>query len=454
MELYLIWFQERSLLERQSNPKTVKEFSMSKIVIISLDALRSEDLLFMKTLPHFSKILASASVAEKVTSIYPSVTYPCHASIISGCYPKKHGVYNNYLFQPGSSTPHWFWYFNQIKAKTLLHIAKEKKLKTSAIFWPVTVGYKTPFNIPEVLPHGIYKSQAAASIRFSSTFFLLKCFAKHGSLLKGISQPNLDDFALQCSIEALKKNVEVALFHFTDLDAMRHKHGTTSPEAYDALKRHDKRLGDILTQIDTNGDLQNTNIFILGDHSFRDVKYKININSYLRDQGFITLDGDGNVSDYRAYAHKCDGSCQVFFKSEDDKNSLIKKLDKNELRKLGINDVITGNRLSEFGVHPSISMMLEAATDHIFTWDYSAVNYVEPLPKSHSVAQHGFSPYPDDYQTLFIAWGPDIKEKVYIPKISLVDIAPTIAKVMKSTLEDADGSVIKDFLKGDINGDN
>ena len=64
-----------------------KNNKRSKYIIISIDALRSEDLDFLKTLTNFSKIIDNGSVVKKVTSIYPSVTYPCHASIITGCYP-------------------------------------------------------------------------------------------------------------------------------------------------------------------------------------------------------------------------------------------------------------------------------------------------------------------------------------------------------------------------------
>ena len=58
---------------------------MSKhTVVISVDAMVFEDLEYLRTLPNFSRLLDGASVIERVSTIYPSVTHPVHATIITG----------------------------------------------------------------------------------------------------------------------------------------------------------------------------------------------------------------------------------------------------------------------------------------------------------------------------------------------------------------------------------
>lgn len=311
----------------------------AKYIIISIDALRSEDLKFLKTLPNFSKLINHGSVVKKVTSIYPSVTYPCHASIITGCYPDKHGIYNNYLFQPGKDNPDWFWFYKYIKRKTIIDIAIEKNMKVATLFWPVTGGIKLKYNLAEILPHGKYKSQTSVSLKYSSTIFMLKCYLKYGHNLKGISQPYLDNFTTECALDVLKKGVDLSLIHLVDLDSMRHEFGTNSQESYDALKRHDVRLGQILSLLKEQNTLQDTTLFILGDHSFKDVDYMININSFLRDNNFIKLSSHGELLDYTAYAHKCDGSCEIFVKDSATKDRILNLLNKSTLNTLGIKTV-------------------------------------------------------------------------------------------------------------------
>ncbi|WBW99339.1 alkaline phosphatase family protein [Oceanirhabdus sp. W0125-5] len=418
----------------------------SKYVIISIDALRSEDLEFLKTLPNFSKLINNGSVVKKVTSIYPSVTYPCHATILTGCYPNKHGIYNNYLFQPGTEKPDWFWFYNYIKRKTLIDVAKEKNMKIATLFWPVTGGCKIKYNLAEILPHGKYKSQASVSLKYSSTLFMLKCFIKHGHNLKGISQPYLDNFTTECALDVLKNDVDLSLIHLVDLDSMRHSFGTNSKESYEALKRHDERLGRILSLLKDKNTLEDTTFFILGDHSFKDVEYMININAFLRDNNFINLSPDGELIEYTAYAHKCDGSCEIFVKDTLTKNRLLSLFNKTTLNTLGIKNVYTDDSLNSFNVGNNISIMLEAKDGFYFTNNYKSNVYVEKNDPSKGVAHHGYNPKEDDYKTLFFASGKGISKGLEIEHMNLVDIAPTFCKLINERIEGMDGKSIDELL--------
>jgi len=418
----------------------------SRYVIISIDALRSEDLNFLKTLPNFSNLINQGSVVKKVTSIYPSVTYPCHASIITGCYPNKHGIYNNYLFQPGNEKPDWFWFYKYIKRKTIIDIAKEKNMKVATLFWPVTGGIKLNYNLAEILPHGKYKSQTSVSLKYSSTLFMLKCFIKYGHNLKGISQPYLDNFTTDCALDVLKKGVDLSLIHLVDLDSMRHEFGTNSQESYEALKRHDERLGKILSLLKETNTLQDTTFFILGDHSFKDVEYMININCFLRDNNFINLSADGTLLDYTAYAHKCDGSCEIFIKDMGTKDRILSLFNKTTLNALGIKTAYTDNTLSNFNVGNNISIMLEAKDGFCFTSNFTSNLYVEKNDSSKCIAYHGYNPKQDDYKTLFIASGKGISTGIEIEHMNLVDIAPTFCKLINGTLDGIDGTCIDEML--------
>ena len=55
------------------------------LIVVSVDALVFEDLEYAKTLPMFGRILREGSVVERVKTIYPSLTHPVHASLLTGC---------------------------------------------------------------------------------------------------------------------------------------------------------------------------------------------------------------------------------------------------------------------------------------------------------------------------------------------------------------------------------
>ena len=59
----------------------------NKLIVVSIDALVYEDLEYLKTRPNFQKLLASCAQVKRVKSIYPTLTYPCHATMATGCLP-------------------------------------------------------------------------------------------------------------------------------------------------------------------------------------------------------------------------------------------------------------------------------------------------------------------------------------------------------------------------------
>ncbi|MGN1400687.1 MAG: alkaline phosphatase family protein, partial [Bacillus sp. (in: firmicutes)] len=94
--------------------KTIAGEKMKRItkhmIIISFDCLSSLDMDALPKLPHFRGLLQKAAVCKHVQSVYPSLTYPCHATIVTGRYPARHGIINNTRLQPGASSPDWFWH--------------------------------------------------------------------------------------------------------------------------------------------------------------------------------------------------------------------------------------------------------------------------------------------------------------------------------------------------------
>ena len=69
-----------------------------KLIVFSADAMVWEDVEYFKTLPNYKKYLAGGCMIEKVESVYPTITYPCHTTMATGVWPDKHKVPGNYQF--------------------------------------------------------------------------------------------------------------------------------------------------------------------------------------------------------------------------------------------------------------------------------------------------------------------------------------------------------------------
>lgn len=79
-----------------------------RLLVCSVDAMVCEDLELLKELPNFRKYLAGGcEVTEGMRSVYPSVTYPAHVSMITGCYPGTHGLTSNFRFSVKPKEQNW-----------------------------------------------------------------------------------------------------------------------------------------------------------------------------------------------------------------------------------------------------------------------------------------------------------------------------------------------------------
>ena len=104
----------------------------NRLIVLSLDAVGSMDLPYMNTLPHFRAFLRAAG-CERVVSVYPSLTYPAHTSIVTGRYPANHRIVNNHKIQPEKRKPDWFWQRRYIRGTTLYDEARKDGRRVAAL---------------------------------------------------------------------------------------------------------------------------------------------------------------------------------------------------------------------------------------------------------------------------------------------------------------------------------
>jgi predicted AlkP superfamily pyrophosphatase or phosphodiesterase len=62
------------------------------LIVVSVDAMVWEDLEHLEELPNLKEFIEKGSLVQKMTTIYPSLTHPVHATLISGCTPGKTGI--------------------------------------------------------------------------------------------------------------------------------------------------------------------------------------------------------------------------------------------------------------------------------------------------------------------------------------------------------------------------
>lgn len=425
-----------------------------RIVIISLDAMGSKDLPFMNSLPNFHKFMRKAAMCKQVVSVYPSITYPAHTSIITGRMPKNHGVVNNTLLQPGRKSPDWMWQRKYITGTTLYDEAIKKGWRVASLLWPVTARSRIQYNVPEIFANRPWQNQIVVSAVNGSLCYQLELNRKFGKLLEGVRQPALDNFVHASTLYTIDKyHPDMMLIHLTDVDTNRHIYGVRHPKVEEAIRRHDKRFGDILEHLESLGDIEDTTIVLLGDHYQRDTFVVVYLNHLLKEKGLLTTK-DKRILKYQVIAKNCDGSCYLYknpdcFGKPEVDHKLAEVLDiiaKEE--KYGAAHIYSSEEAGKMGADDTCAAMIEAKEGYYYLDGFEVMSeIVDHVKYGKMKATHGYLPYQSDYQTFFMMMGCGVRESAHIERMHLWDEGATLARLLNLNLGQIDGSVIEAFLE-------
>ncbi len=257
-----------------------------RLVFITLDAVFQHDADRLNSLPALRALKEGGVFCKNVQTVYPTLTYPIHTTLLTGCYPDTHGIGHNQPFQPDTAPEMraWYWDARDIQVPTLHTAAKAKGLDVASVLWPVSGKNKAlRRNFPEVLPLP-GESAVMKMLRYASPVWLLQTELTCGKQRKSIRQPDLDDYAtVLCEqLIASQKVPDLLTVHLVDCDSMRHDYGVDSKEAQDAMTRLDGRVQRILNALQKRGVLDDTLIAIASDHGQADTPEAVQLDRLLQ----------------------------------------------------------------------------------------------------------------------------------------------------------------------------
>ena len=425
---------------------------MKKLCVFMLDALCSSDIEKMKEMPNFSLIFKEGSYVESIEPVYPALTYPCHTSIVTGCYVDRHGIFNNEKQQRGKrgNLP-WFGLKEDIKVPTILDYARDNGLSTCSIFWPVSAKADYTYNWPMYVPYHFdgdhpedWLQDGIATRNVMDEYCYRYIMYQMGDFCDS------DKLSLGLAIDIIKDHgqPDVMFIKMCDLDSIRHTYGVYSKEAYRQLKKHDVEFGIILETIRRFGDYENTNFVIMGDHGQTNVDKVLNMNRVLEDAGFIR-----SYDDWDCLAHSFCLTCNIELKDPDDlemkekiKTFLESLKDDPEIRLAYVLDKAEMRNM--YHLDGPFDFVIESQNAVSFGWRDEAPKWCETKAGDHiyGLATHGSRP--DRVETTtFMGFGPSIKRGICIPKKPMVDEAPTMAKMCGFKMPDVDGEIMEEMLK-------
>lgn len=422
-----------------------------KLLLISLDAMIGKDIEILKTLPTFGPILEKASIVKSVETVYPSMTYTAHASIVSGTYPEKHGVITNEVFTPLVNQAPWYELRSQNKAQILPELAKENGYTTFVNSWPTLVGAKVDYLVQRA---GIHypKEEQESEIRKNSNDVLTQEMWDYCA--EAWTLPNYystDKFSALASKYVINRyQPDLTLMHMTLPDHYRHSYGVLSEKLVDAYKYLDDMLAIVVDELKAQGLYEQTTFVFCSDHGQVDIDMSVNANKLLIENGLLTVDENGKMTDWKAYIQSSAVSAHVYLKDPTDE-ALVKEvyqlLDANR-DLLYIDHIFTREQVKKtYRLDGDFSFVLESKEGSSFGFNIMA-DYQNPIMNEDyrvSRGTHGHIPSKGEQPCLILS-GPGVLEGKELSVAKVVDIAPTCAAILGFEMPEADGRILREIL--------
>lgn len=400
------------------------------VVIITIDGFRPDFYLDNEWhTPHLREMMKEGFHANGVNSVFPSMTYPSHTTIVTGVLPAKHGVYFNNMFDPDGAGNKPYWNDSSIKAPSLWTAAAAKGLKTAALFWPVSADAPVMYNIPDIGGMGEAVREEYAKPKGFIDEVRKQLFHDSARIEYG-----KDHNVAQIAAYVIKKDQpNLMAIHFFSVDHYQHEQGRQGPLVKAAVADADSSVGIVIDALKAAGIWEKTVLVVTGDHGFHDVTTNVNPNVWLAKAGLIT---DVKKGEWKARFYSVGGSSYLYLKDKNDRQTLqqVKDLlaglpaeEKKYFR------IIDSKTMRVSGSNPEAAFALNGELGASFGNAIAG----EAVKPGHG-GSHGYFPlYSKEIRTGFIACGPGIKKGGVIKEMSLFNIAPAVAKMLDLSLPSA-----------------
>jgi predicted AlkP superfamily pyrophosphatase or phosphodiesterase len=409
---------------------------MPALALISIDgfsaALAADTTL---RLPTLGRLAARGVSASGLRPAFPSVTWPCHTTLITGVTPARHGILGNEVLDRARGrllchegdrcdTPP--------RVPTLWDAAAAAGLRTAALCWPKTRGIAAlADNVPEFLDQELFEAWASRPLwdEARALGLPLDRYAEW-STVRALA-PLQDWLTLELTRHVLRRRPpDLLLVHFLMVDSFQHEFGPASAEARWALEHVDGLIATLLADLDAAGRLESTDVLVVGDHGFVEVGRRSLPNDALRAAGLLRVDSAGHVAGGEARAVANGGSSHVYVTGG---RTSIERAREVLAAAPGVQEVLGPESFPALGLPQPAEdptqgdLILHAADGWFFT---SHASLEQAAGARDYRGTHGHRPDAAGLHAGFIAAGPSITIGARLGLLDQLDVAPTAAAIL------------------------
>ncbi len=418
-------------------------------IVISIDGLAAfywrEPEVRMPTL---RALAARGVVAAGMEAVFPTTTWPTHASLVTGVSPRAHGVVANHVLNRDSRLPEdltgdpVYDAGDLLRAPTIYDCAHAAGLRTAAIDWPATRRATTlDFNLPFFKDQRVFEQHTAGAVweELRALGYPLDRQAEWAQLPKRFLK---DEMVGRLAADVVRRHEPaVLLVHFLCVDSFQHLYGPRSPEARWAIEYVDGLIGRFLGSLTVSA-AERTTVFVVSDHGFLPSSREIRPNVRLRRRGALRVEPGGRMTgEARFVMNNGAGGLYGLDGGPRELADLAREIGSME----GVSGTWMPNDYAALGLptpaeHRLVAdVMFEAAPGYCFG---DAVDGDSEHGAPRYLGTHGQRPTYADNAAFFLASGARIARGREIAAIRSRDVAPTIAETLGLAFGPVEGTVI------------
>src|SRR5918997_5042659 len=244
--------------------------------------------------PNIAKVTENGEVA-KLEPTFPAVTSTVQSSILSGKYPREHGIIANGLYDRSTfNVSFWEQSSSLVQTQRIWDSVKQENTKkTAVLFWQNTMYANSdivvtprPIHLDDKMVMWCYSKPVGYYEKLKEKFGEFNLASYWGPFASPKSSEWIAN-AAEHTLEGERPNFLFVYIPHADYSAQRF--GKTTVQVRDDLKKADEIVGRLVQKVSDLGIRDETQFIIISEYAFNDVKAAVPLNLVLRDAGLLSI---------------------------------------------------------------------------------------------------------------------------------------------------------------------
>lgn len=370
------------------------------VVMISLDGAKP-DYFSQQETPNIYR-MGQRGWGLSMRPIFPTITFPNHAALATGCTAEQHGIVNNSFRDPRRGafdmSPDATW----MTCEPLWVTAEKAGMKSAIALWPMSWtswnGVRASYYFPEKP-----KTEKAA-LRTSAP-------SRLGQIIAWLKLPD-------------SERPKLILSWLGEIDHQGHGHGPDSAEVRETVKKYDQLIGKFLMHLRKLPAGKTTDVLIVSDHGMAATKNYVSLD-------YLTQKLEESGVTLAALEHS--GPLALFYISTPRKVIVAEKILTQIGESSGKFSTYTQKTLPDdwhFRNPRSGQIILMAKENEVFTQRGNGETLLYTPKTDAAKGNHGYPPETPSMQAIFFAEGPDFPNDQPPEQWNTMDVAPMIRKIL------------------------